>query len=89
MLGFTGSMIGGGLGTGRFVSTCGLWSWVFRVCVGAALRLSGRRLTTIPRIVFCDGGGMTPRVISTKSNPTLIATASAKPESRRCSGCRS
>jgi hypothetical protein len=88
MLGFTGRMIGGGLSTGRFVSVRGLCSSVFRVRVGEALRLWGMSSTTIPRIVFCEAGGMTPKVIKTKSSPTLIATASAKPESRRCNGCR-
>jgi hypothetical protein len=40
-------------------------------------------------LLLCDGGGSTPSVINTSSSPTLIPSASARPERRRCNGVRS
>src|SRR6478672_1374519 len=79
MVGLTGSMIGGGLGTGRLVSTFCRCCWVLREGVGAEFSW-GIRSTTTPRSVFCEGGGMMPKVISTMISPTLIAIASARPD---------
>ena len=88
MVGFTGRMMGGGLGVGCSFVTCLGWTSLF--LVEELLRLSGLRSMTIPLNVFCEaGGGMMPSVIRTRRRTRLIATASAKPDARRLSGCRS
>ena len=89
MVGFTGRIIGGGLGTGRLVSTRRSCFWTLCCFVGEALRCWGMRSTTIPRMLLWEGGGMMPRVIRMSRSPTLIAIARAKPDARRWSGVRS
>ena len=60
MVGLTGRMIGGGLGTGRLVSTRRSCFWVFCCRVGDALRCWGMRSTTIPRMLRLADAGDDP-----------------------------
>ena len=80
MLGLTGRMIGGGLGSGRV-----------EACAGAAALLcdSGMRSTTVALLGFFWGSGMTPSVRSTSSRPALTPIASASSVARRRAGVNS
>src|SRR5204863_4334492 len=88
IVGLDGITIGGGLGTG-LVDWARFWTAFLVVWSADALRLSGMR-STVSVLERCCGGALTtPSSMSSSSRPRLIASASAKLESRRRSGARS
>jgi hypothetical protein len=82
IVGFTGRMIGGGLGTGLFGLAAAGVTFDSRLCD------SGMRSTTVARLDFCCGKGMIPSVSKASRRAPLTARASAKPDARRRSGGR-
>ena len=80
---FTGSTMGGGLGTGLFV-----FGAAFAVCA-CLLCDSVIRSTTVARLGFWSGRGMIPSVSRARMSAPLTASANASPDARRRSGERS